>query len=240
MQALLQAGARLQPRNEWGLSPLGVAVMKGHKGIAEHLATLPGIDINMKDDKGRTLLSSMLVEQQGGGFSMNFLEEIKVLVERHGADPQLPDFGGRTSLHHLSASSCSQGLKTWVKKEGVDHRKELDAMLAIATYLNNRGVSPWEADANGDYPVTIALSAKSTWRFGQRMANMELVRLLIEMMLTDLPSLAANPPTEGQLEKGVAAMVRSFAVNLSLPGAVESQEVLKQLVTLVRLCITYP
>ena len=125
MQALLQAGACLQPRNEWGLSPLGVAVMKGHKGIADHLATLPGIDINMKDDKGRTLLASMLVEQQGGGFSMNFMDEIKVLVERHGADPQLSDFGGRSSLHHLAASACGPGLKPWLQqKEDQDHRKE--------------------------------------------------------------------------------------------------------------------
>ena len=235
MQALLQAGACLQPRNEWGLSPLGVAVMKGHKGIADHLATLPGIDINMKDDKGRTLLASMLVEQQGGGFSMNFLNEIKVLVERHGADPQLADFGGRSSLHHLAASACGPGLKAWVQqKEDKDHRKELDAMLAIATYLNKTGVSTWLADNNGDFPITIALTTKSTWRYGHRMANMELVKLLLDMMLTDLPTLEATSAVEGQFEKGIAAVVRSFAVNLSLPGAVESLEVFNQLVTLVK------
>ena len=189
----------------------------------------------MKDDKGRTLLASMLVEQQEGGFSLSFLEEIKVLVERHGADPQIPDFKGCSSLHHLAASSCGQGLKTWVQQEeDKDHRKELDAMLAIVRYLNEKRVSPWVPDNNGDFPITVALTTKSTWRYGHRMANMELVRLLLDMMLTEVPSFVEkHPGIEDQFEKGVAAMIRIFAVNLSLPGAVESLEVFNQLVTLV-------
>ena len=63
MKVLIDAGAVVDAKNEWSLTPLGVAIMKGNKGIVDHLVKLPGIDINMKGDKGRTILFSMLVNQ---------------------------------------------------------------------------------------------------------------------------------------------------------------------------------
>ena len=41
----------------------GVSILKGHKGISDYLMTLPDIDINMKDDDGKTILMNMFVNQ---------------------------------------------------------------------------------------------------------------------------------------------------------------------------------
>ena len=51
---MIESGASpLDPANEWGLTPLAIAMLKGNVGLAKFLLTLPGIDINGKDDKGR-------------------------------------------------------------------------------------------------------------------------------------------------------------------------------------------
>ena len=51
---LIEAGANpLDPSNEWGLTPLAIAMLKGNVGLAKYLLTLPGIDINGKDEKGK-------------------------------------------------------------------------------------------------------------------------------------------------------------------------------------------
>ena len=50
---LIEAGATpLDPRNEWGLTPLAISMLKGNVGLAKYLLTLPGIDINGKDETG--------------------------------------------------------------------------------------------------------------------------------------------------------------------------------------------
>ena len=53
MKSLIEAGAKVDAENEWKLSPLGVSILKGHKGISDYLMTLPDIDINMKDYDGK-------------------------------------------------------------------------------------------------------------------------------------------------------------------------------------------
>ena len=209
MRALLESGAGLQPRNEWGLTPLGVAVMKGHKGIADHLASLPGIDIDMRDEKGRTLLASMLVDQQEGGFCLSLLDDIKVLVEKHGAKADLVDFQGRNALHHLTSSTFRDGLRPWIE----DDKAQVKAMMLIASYLLEKGLSPWVADKEGDFPVSLVLAQRSLRCLGQRVANIELVQLLLRKMLE-----TSLEQAQDGLELGLKRMLRTFSEHFSLVG----------------------
>ena len=59
------------------------------------------IDINVKDDNGRTILMNMMFEQTM--FSKELVDEIMSLVEKYGASPNLKDNSGKTILHYLSA-----------------------------------------------------------------------------------------------------------------------------------------
>ncbi len=57
---LVDAGAAINAANEWKLTPVSVAMLKGHAGIAKFLLDMPGVDINFRDDKGRTVVVTML------------------------------------------------------------------------------------------------------------------------------------------------------------------------------------
>ena len=53
---LIHAGAApLDRSNEWGLTPLAIAMLKGNVGLAKYLLTLPEVDINGKDENGRNI-----------------------------------------------------------------------------------------------------------------------------------------------------------------------------------------
>lgn len=55
LKLLIEAGADLCAHNAWQLTPLAVAYMKGHMGLADFLLQQPGININCKDDKGNKM-----------------------------------------------------------------------------------------------------------------------------------------------------------------------------------------
>ncbi len=42
MKALVDAGAPLNPGNEWKITPLAISMLKGHMGIAKYLLEQPG------------------------------------------------------------------------------------------------------------------------------------------------------------------------------------------------------
>lgn len=97
IELLLQAGANVNPQNDWKLVPLLIAMLKGVPGVVKLMLQKPDIDVNCKDDSGRTLLSnavSMLSEET--------LEQIEILLTQNQADPNIPDLEGKTALHHLA------------------------------------------------------------------------------------------------------------------------------------------
>ena len=59
---LIEAGAPLNHANVWGLTPIAAAALKGHTGIFKHLLKLEGVDVNVKDENGRNILLTMVIE----------------------------------------------------------------------------------------------------------------------------------------------------------------------------------
>jgi ankyrin repeat protein/predicted DNA-binding WGR domain protein len=96
LELLIKAGANPNVYNSWKLTPIAGAMMKNHYGIINRLLEYPDIDVNCKDDNGRTLLSNsirILSEK-----TLNFA---RLIITKHKADITIPDLSGKTALHHL-------------------------------------------------------------------------------------------------------------------------------------------
>ena len=55
LKLLLDAKADPNIPNDWKVTPLGIAFLKGHMGIADILLEQPGVDINFRDESGEML-----------------------------------------------------------------------------------------------------------------------------------------------------------------------------------------
>lgn len=94
---LVENGADLNSNNMWKVSPITVAMLKNHNGIVKELLKHEGVDVNGKDDKGLTLLHMACLDLSKHGI----VDFIKFLLEK-GADPNMADLDGLTSLHNLA------------------------------------------------------------------------------------------------------------------------------------------
>ena len=128
MKILLEAGASPDDQNSWRLTPLGVAVMKGNKGIVNYMVQLEGIDINMRDDDGRTILMNMICGQEN--FTKELREEVKTLTETYGADPLLKDNENKNLLHYLAEAIPRDNGSLLVYSEHI---------MTIAKYFISKG-----------------------------------------------------------------------------------------------------
>jgi hypothetical protein len=54
---LLEAGAELNAKNSWKITPINIAMLLNHFGIVKRLLNEPEIDVNCKDENGRTMIS---------------------------------------------------------------------------------------------------------------------------------------------------------------------------------------
>mmetsp|Transcript_43736 Transcript_43736/g.71094 ORF Transcript_43736/g.71094 Transcript_43736/m.71094 type:complete len:1503 (-) Transcript_43736:654-5162(-) len=88
--------------NDWKVSPLAIAMMKGHFAVADFLLGHEGVDINVVNDTGMTLVAQACSEIDES--ALNQLEYL--LVKRH-ARVDLADKKGYLPLHHLAESEWS-------------------------------------------------------------------------------------------------------------------------------------
>jgi ankyrin repeat protein len=59
---LIKHGAGVNAENSWRVTPITIAMLKNHQGIVKSFLKLDSIDVNGKDDQGRTLLTMALVD----------------------------------------------------------------------------------------------------------------------------------------------------------------------------------
>jgi ankyrin repeat protein len=97
-EILINAGANVNANSSWKITPLNIAMLKNHFGVVKFLLNQPGIDVNCKDEQGRTLIS-LAVELN----TDEAIEYMTYLLKEKGADPNVPDINGDTPLHHLAS-----------------------------------------------------------------------------------------------------------------------------------------
>jgi ankyrin repeat protein len=99
-KVLVESGADLNAANEWKLTPVTVAMLKGHSSNSNYLLNISGVDLNVKNDRGYTVLMSMLSKVSAEmPLTPHFLSEIKDMVSKRSADPKQTDNVGKNALH---------------------------------------------------------------------------------------------------------------------------------------------
>lgn len=85
MKLLIKAGAEINSENSWRTTPINIAMMKNHEGCVKYLLDHNDVDVNGKDEKGRTLLTMALLD-----LTDQTVEFVKYLLQK-GADPNIVD-----------------------------------------------------------------------------------------------------------------------------------------------------
>lgn len=99
VQLTIEAGADTRLTNRFGGTALIPACERGHVEIVRELLTRTDVDVNHVNNLGWTALLEAIILSDGGP---RHQEIVKLLVD-HGADVNIPDGNGVTSLEHAQA-----------------------------------------------------------------------------------------------------------------------------------------
>jgi len=84
--------------NSWKVTPITIAMLNNHLGTVKRLLTEENVDVNGKDDKGRTLLAMAMLNLE----EPSCIDFAKFLLDK-GADVNMGDVDMTTPLHILAA-----------------------------------------------------------------------------------------------------------------------------------------
>ena len=118
------------------------------------MVQLKGIDIDMKDDNGRTILMNMVAEQED--FNESVVDYIQDFVEKYKANPQLKDNDGKSILHFLA---YPKGVVR-KKRERKEVEKQLKKINYLTKYFLDKGNSSLVPDNDGCIPLTTCFEAE--------------------------------------------------------------------------------
>uniref|UniRef100_T1IYM8 Poly [ADP-ribose] polymerase n=1 Tax=Strigamia maritima TaxID=126957 RepID=T1IYM8_STRMM len=161
LKLLLESGAKPNVSNDWMLTPLGVAFLKGHMGLVDLLLEQPGVDINFKDEKG----VSLLMLAASSPLTPDLVEQVQYLLEGQKADCLMTDPQGNTVFHWLARNTVRRNDRgdSEVCPEAVS------ASLEIAKLLLEYGCDPSVRNERGETALTLAIEQ----------GNNQLVKLLL-------------------------------------------------------------
>ncbi len=95
LKYLISVGADANANNLWKTSPLALAMMKGHLACADILLDQKGVDVNVRNDDGDTLVIQVL---RNASRNPSTLAQIRFLVQDKKADINLADRAGNFPL----------------------------------------------------------------------------------------------------------------------------------------------
>ncbi|KAL3874859.1 hypothetical protein ACJMK2_037816 [Sinanodonta woodiana] len=159
LKLLLKAGADPTKANEWKTTPVSIAFLKGHIGLVDYLLSQPGVDIDFKNDEGKTLTSIATSSPLEDGL----YEQIKYLIEDKKADPTIKDASGLDALHYLAANKIQHSSEE-------TREKKMDMSVKIAELLLSAGCDPSDQTEDGRTPLMFAIEQ----------VNVKLVEYLVE------------------------------------------------------------
>ncbi len=107
VQVLLNKGAQVNFCN--GCTALHNAVHMGHEDVVRILLAVDGVNVNARDNEGRTPLHCAVSNCITGQFVVG------VLLRARGIDVNARDLRGRTPLHDAAASGCGVMVQKLIK-----------------------------------------------------------------------------------------------------------------------------
>lgn len=93
----MRHGAEINAENMWKVTPINIAMLMNHVGMVKRLLQEEGVDVNGKDDNGRTLLALTCID-----LSDEKMVDFAEYLLSKGANPNLPDINVNTVLHALA------------------------------------------------------------------------------------------------------------------------------------------
>ena len=124
VRRLLRAGADVESKDYWEMTPLSRAATWGHPGVVEFLVNEGGADVESKDGGGRTPLSRAA--------TWGHLDVVEFLVREGGADVASKDSRGETALD-LAREQAAVEKQPWETEEQCERRR--GRCEAVAAWL---------------------------------------------------------------------------------------------------------
>jgi ankyrin repeat protein len=143
LQYLISSASAIpNPFNDWKMTPLAIGMLKGHLQCCEILLSVPGVDVNVKDEQG----NSLVVQTIGLDLSEEVVRQLKYLIQQKKCDVTIANDQGWTALHFLVSkwNPATSGMFLEVAEMLISHGAKINA-------LNNSQQTPiqlWNAFTN--------------------------------------------------------------------------------------------
>lgn len=151
---LLKHGANVNHQNSWKVTPITIAMLNNHIGTVKRLLEEKDVDVNGKDDQGRTLLSLALLNIE----ETTCFDFVSYLLDK-GANPNLGDTSKSAPLHILAAKIPR--LDQSNNKSQIEATKELKRVQKVQNdlidLLLSRGADLSQQNDSEKTPFEIAL-----------------------------------------------------------------------------------
>ncbi|KAF7723583.1 hypothetical protein EC973_001824 [Apophysomyces ossiformis] len=161
--------------NVWRSTPCSVANLKGHIAIVEYLLSLPEhpIDVDFKDEDGRTMLHHCVVEKVQSTIEVEQLfRKARILLTKN-ADVNIKDMNGNTVMHSL-ANACyfkKHRPQGWIPPDApkfprpvplaFDDEEGIAFQLELAKMILDAGADLSMKNSAGETPLAVAMSQKN-------------------------------------------------------------------------------
>lgn len=169
---LLKAGAEINAENSWKVTPINIAMLKNHEGCVKKFISCPGVDVNCKDEKGRTLLTMALLDI--GERTPKFLE---YLLDK-GADPNIADVDEQAALHYVANLDFehSRGWQETAEAWEARLKRKRELQLELVDLLLAHGASLDKRDSQKRTPFAVALERRNVLLLKKLIAGVSLNR----------------------------------------------------------------
>ncbi|GMR59913.1 hypothetical protein PMAYCL1PPCAC_30108, partial [Pristionchus mayeri] len=236
----------LGAKNEWLITPLSIAYLKGHYGIVSWLLENHSdvVDVNCKDNEGVTVISSLLSYHDEES-TAHLPDQIDYLI-KHGADCSMTDTAGNSPLHIFAAVPIILKVEKPTRNaKGNEERITSCQYKKCIDQLVGAKADPLQRNSEGATPFAVALSAGNLYlasllldSYGKELLagesqlmnkkNVLHILLTVPQTIADSSSLWAysDAPIGGQYNivpmlKKIAAMVGQTEMESLLRGTDE-------------------